>query len=137
MHDRVLGHDNRSRDYDTANRSSDRRHWLTLVAVAVVLLIWRGVVRVETGGPTVSASSMTIDALITVGLFLVASVLIRVVELVVLRREITERAEASRELSREIRDRVKNPGRKESESREDSDGTVQATMLMRAIRPSR
>ena len=96
---RLLGDFDSNRDRDAGRNASDLRHRLILAAFALGLVAWRIIAHTSSGPLPLSWSAITVDALATVALFVLAAALLRLVDLVVLHVDIRQHAKRSQRLS--------------------------------------
>jgi hypothetical protein len=94
------------RDTDITRRASNFRQFLTLAALAVVLVAWRFADDVLRGEWSASWTSVIVDCLTVIALFLIAAALIRMIDFLVVRRAIKDRAKRSHAVSEDIRQRL-------------------------------
>jgi hypothetical protein len=112
-------------------RVSELRQSLLLAELALVVVAMRAIEYVRGGPRPISWRGLTGDVLTTVAAFVLAAVLLRLVDLVVLRRERTDRAKRSQMLSEEIRQHLHAPKHSADGGQEPIDPTA---LIERALR---
>jgi hypothetical protein len=130
--DKELNGDHRLGGGDIERWPSEFRHSLLLAVFALVLVAVRVVDHIAGNPLPVSRLSLSSDVLTIIATFVLAAAMLRVVDLLALRREIADRAKRSQMLSEEIRQHLRT---RQSEGEEQASTIDPAAMIERARRP--